>query len=136
MTRAIAIMLVLLSTTAHAQIRLYNPDTVCIGLDDFHMIAAKRAVADSLNRARARLLVQQDAAIANLRRQLALCDESIGDLKTVIQDDARRLQMCHDQVMAAQVKLGKQRGWATVGKVGVGLVSLTLVAAIANTLIQ
>jgi hypothetical protein len=107
--------------------RLYSPDMVCMPLEDFHTVAAKRAVADQLSRERAWVLLQQKGAIENLQRQVRLCDENIDDLNTVMDLQEGRLAECQDANIQLQTKLAKARQWSTVGKVSVALVGIAVV---------
>jgi len=124
------------SQTPSKRIRLYDPDTVCLSVMDFHLIAAKRAVADSLSRARAWVLVRQQDAIEALKEQVSLCDKQTKSLSMQIVQERRDCQEILDANMQLQIKLGKQQSWATVGKVGVVLVSMVTIGVILDQIIK
>ncbi len=128
---SVAMVAVFVPSTVFSQTRsrisLYNPDTVCLALDDFHFIAAKRAVADSLSRARARILVQQRDAIDNLSMQLAQYSKNEKTLLSSIDSCEENFLDAVSANQELQIKTAKLKGWATIGKVGVCLISFSAV---------
>ena len=122
------------SQTPSSRIRLYDPDTVCMSLHDFHTIAAKRAVSDSLSRARARLFVQQNDLISALYKQVDACSKENNTIMTQWEVDKRD---CEDVLTAnqdLQIKLAKARQWSTIGKVQTGLISLVVIAVVVSAI--
>ena len=100
---------------------------VCMPLEELHIIAAKRAVSNELNIERARIMVRQSQAIENLQRQLDLYREAEQDLMDLTADAFAKRDFVLDANIDLQRKLGKQTGWATVGKVGTVMVGCGLI---------
>ena len=103
---------------------------VCMPLEELHLVHAKRLVSDDLNRTRARILVRQDEVIRNLQLQIEFRDEDIDDLKELTADAFAKRDYAIDLNSDLQKKMGKQTGWATVGKVGTVMVTMGLVVAV------
>ena len=108
---------------------------VCMPLEDLHIIAAKRAVADELSRERAWVLLQHQKAVEGLKLQCKLCDEQVADLTAVIRAERGERQVVIDANRDLQARAGGMRAWATVGKVSVVLVGVAVVGGVVGQLV-
>lgn len=127
--RTLALWAMLAAGLCHGQDgwRLVRPDMVCMPLEELHLIHAKRSVADELLRERAWVLLEQRKAIDNLRRQLALCDDTVADMGTLLNACNADRSLWQDANIRLQRRADRLRGWATVGKVGVAVVGVAVV---------
>jgi hypothetical protein len=106
-----------------------------MSLYDFHTIAAKRAVADSLSRARARIFIQQNDLISALNKQIDACSK---ENKTILSQWEMDKEDCEDVLTAnqqLQVDLAKSKQWSTIGKIQTGVLCLAVVAIVVTAVV-